>query len=175
LIKSELFNSSIGTSDIDKLLFDLVDRPADSLAESLVSVMKKRVPEDQGNYNVISRAVYATCACILKHNYLGEEALAVAKGQSDVSDKLFKAWQCGQKMRHFFKQNVADEEALERSTNEIISKAMFLLRSQGEEVSVDEQLCSDSLSLLSPDVLQKTYQEKPPTQPRSPRFQKKIE
>lgn len=178
LIKPELFQGSLGSSEIDKVLVDLTDRPTDSLAESLVSIMKKCVPEDQGKYNIISRAVYATCACIIKYNDLGEEALKIAKG-GEVSDKFFKAWQNGQKIRQFFKQSTsADEEVLITTTNEIISKALFLLRTQSEEKinSTIGDPTINPLSLISPDLLEKSHQEKPSqVSPRSPRFQKATE
>jgi len=178
LIKPQLFQGTLGSSDIDKLLVDLIERPVNSLAEALVLIMKKRVPEDQGNYEVISRAVYATCACIIKYNGLGGEALQVAKGEMDVSEKLFKVWQTGQKIRHFFKQTTGtDEEVLINTSKEIITKALFLLRSETEEKSsylTDDDMDSP-LSLLSPDLLKKTYQEKPcQPSPRSPRFLKKT-
>ena len=197
---------------IVSFLASLVDRPEGSLGASLCAVMKGVVQEDQGHVDDINRAVYATCAALIKHHDLCSEALSVAEGTTkpcEVSDLLRKVWRAGQKMRHFF--DVGDISALARSTSsgytaskkpsvasanssddddlpssapmarshsaykgasvearraisdEIVSKASFLLRMGGKS-----QLASDSYSqrrtkswkALSRLTRQKSYNEK---------------
>lgn len=58
-----------------------------------------------GNIDVINRAVYSSCAVIIKLNQLTPEALAIAKGirsVNDISDFMKSAWNSGQKMRVYF-------------------------------------------------------------------------
>lgn len=101
LLSPELFTGTFGDSAADQLLVELTDRPPKSPAENFVKILKEKVPTDQGTDDVINRAVYSTCAALIKHNNLSSEALAVANGvRTEVSAQLVRAWTSGQKMRY---------------------------------------------------------------------------
>lgn len=158
LIKPELFDlSAAPATEQDKFLLELVDRPSKSLSELFVRKMKAIVLEDQGNVEYINKAVYATCATIIKANNLTMEAFAFANGHRDqASSALIKAWKSGQKMRSYFELNDvresmnangnakskgqkslyagAEEEVVKAAAEAVMSRAKFLLRSaKGEE------------------------------------------
>lgn len=89
----------------DEFYLSLINREVGSLGATLSKVMKSIVQEDMGHDPDINRAVDATCAALIKHNGLYNEANAIALGSiagKDVSESLIKAWRAGQKMRHFF-------------------------------------------------------------------------
>ena len=90
-------------SEEDSFLYGLIDRPTESLAAAFCRKMKNEVMEDRGQMEEVNRAVYATCAALIKHNNLVKDALAIASGERmDVSETLAKVWRSGQKMRNFF-------------------------------------------------------------------------
>ncbi len=99
-----------GQTEEDKLLFGLINPEENYLSARFIADMKRLVPEDQGNEEHINRAIYSTCAAIIKCNGLSNEALAVAKSHVNdepakrlrPSDRLIKAWRAGQNMRKFF-------------------------------------------------------------------------
>ena len=109
-----------GKSEEDQLLFGLVNQQEGSLALHLIEGMKRAVREDQGQEVHINRAVYSTCAAIIKYNGLASEALAIAKSRATAdpanrirpSDKLLKAWRAGQNMRKFFQLAELKEEVV---------------------------------------------------------------
>lgn len=147
--KSQLFNGAkIGSSQVDTFLVDLMTRPKDSLAEKFATIIKKKVMEDQGSDININKAVYSTCAVILKYNDLVNEAISIAKGlNSNISPALLNAWKSGQQIRlHFQLDNLRQNEAIikevgkfsfrdtdsrviEIASIDIIEKVFFLLRS----------------------------------------------
>jgi hypothetical protein len=84
-------------------LKDIINRPDGSDADHLCRKMKQLVNEDQGQVDDINRAVYGTCAALIKHNNLVSEALAFARDhRREVPEQLLKVWKIGQKMRAFF-------------------------------------------------------------------------
>jgi hypothetical protein len=104
---------SPNSCEVDELLSQLTERLPGTLGAALAMIMKKRVLEDRGSEVVINRAIYTSCAAIIRHNNLGFAALAVAKGvmscsnSSDyssvvISDSLLGAWRSGQMIRRFF-------------------------------------------------------------------------
>ena len=104
LVKPEYFQYHLEIEgEQDRFLNDLIDRPADSLAEKFVKKMKAEVQEDQGTIENVNKAVYATCAALLRVNGLTQEAIAFAQGtRTMVSPAMIKAWKAGQKMRSYF-------------------------------------------------------------------------
>jgi hypothetical protein len=61
------------------------------------------VIEDKGQVDDVNRAVYATCAALMRHKNVVTEAMAVAAGTiEEPTDSLLKVWKTGQKMRAFF-------------------------------------------------------------------------
>ena len=89
----------------DEMTFlkDFLERPDGSLAASFCKIMKSKVIEDKGQVDEINRAVYVTCAALLRHKNVVSEAMAVADGTVLVpSEGLVKIWKIGQKMRTFF-------------------------------------------------------------------------
>lgn len=81
----------------------LIDRSKGSLSSSLVKIMRTTVREDQGSVDDINRAVYGSCAVIIKSSGLVREAMAVAAGTTkEVPPALTKAWRAAQKMRAYF-------------------------------------------------------------------------
>jgi len=92
-----------GENDEDNFLSDFELRPEGSKAAVVCRIMKSHVIEDKGQVDDINRAVYSTCAALLKHNNLVTEALALAKDiKQKPSEKLIKVWRAGQKMHSFF-------------------------------------------------------------------------
>jgi hypothetical protein len=154
LVKPEYFNYLIEVeNEKERFLMDFIDRPPDSLAEKFIKMMKSEVQEDQGSVESVNKAVYATCAAILRVNNLTAEALALVNGvRNEPSPTLIKAWKAGQKMRNYFSLNDlkasittethrrstrskkpslyagADEEVIETASKSVISRAKFLLR-----------------------------------------------
>jgi len=158
LVSPALFEGGVGTSEGDVLLHDLVDRPEGSLAASLASIMHPFVSEDQGTVVAVNRAVYATCAAIIKANGLVAEAVSIAKGvrsAREISATFTKAWRAGQKMRAFFElgdlrgaavttasagnadsvvsrpsvYSGSDDKVIEAASDATIERALFLIRS----------------------------------------------
>ena len=152
LVKPEYFHYQTEVeTDHDQFLFDFVERPENSLAEAFIRAMKSEVPEDQGSIESVNKAVYATCAAILRVNGLTAEALSFIQGSRDKpSPTLLKAWKAGQKMRSYFSLSDlkaslsndtrrgrnkkpslyagADEEVIDMASKAIVSRAKFLLR-----------------------------------------------
>jgi hypothetical protein len=151
LVRPEYFSFTPDAEDeVDRFLHDLFERASDSVAEKFVSIMKKRVHEDQGSIEAINRAVYGTCAAIIRSNELSAEAFAVATGKkAQPSPALIKAWTTGQKMREYFKLSDvkaaieggntkkskklslyagANDEVVEEASKAIVARAKFLLR-----------------------------------------------
>jgi hypothetical protein len=165
VIKASAFapiTSQSSKNDEENFLRELTTRPEGSLAAKFVQVMKKQVLEDQGSIEAINRAVYSTCAAILKHNHLTAEALAIAKGTrvAEISPLLIKAWKSGQKMRNYF--DLADmisstsntgntkrrslyagstEETVQKVSEEIVTLSRFLLLSADHE---EEEVAKES-------------------------------
>lgn len=90
-------------NDEDAFLQDFEYRPEGSKAAIVCRIMKSHVIEDKGQVEDINRAVYSTCAALLKHNNLTKEAMALADDVRQApSDLLLKVWRAGQKMHTFF-------------------------------------------------------------------------
>jgi hypothetical protein len=154
LVRPEYFSFNPDLEDeVDRFLHDLAELPVDTPAAHFLQVMRRRVPVDQGSVEVINRAVYATCAAIIRANNLSSEAYAIATGKrAQPSDALVKVWTTGQKMREYFKLSDvkssmegstnngvqrkpkfslyegAPEEVVEEASKEIVARAQFLLR-----------------------------------------------
>jgi hypothetical protein len=169
IISAELFQGKLGSSEEDIFLMDLIERPSGSLAESFATAMKKRVREDQGSDESVNKAVYATCAAIVKLNNLTTEALALAKNvREEPSNVMIKAWASGQKMRSFFDLADAQTGVLTRqdssglpslyagsnpdvqdaAAQEVIARAQFLVRIPADDV-IDEIIVPSSPRALS--------------------------
>lgn len=147
LVRPDYFSYSTSEDEVDTFLNNLVDRPAGSASEHLVQLMKRHVGEDQGNDESINRAVYSTCAAIIRANNLAAEAFALATGKKEQpSPAMIKAWSNGQKMREFFrigdvKSGIqqkkakfslhagASDEVVAEASKFIVERARFLLRS----------------------------------------------
>eukprot|EP01041_Mallomonas_annulata_P000210 gene210-379_t len=161
-MEDNMFESGVDSSSVttklspeDQFLMDLVDRPVDSLAATLVKRMKTVVMEDRGQVEQINRAVYATCAVLVMHNNIVNEAMAIAEGvRDDIPDSLIKVWRAGQKMRQYFevgdgrsafgsaptstssashaipvlKRASSTSDSLRQTADEILKRAKFLLR-----------------------------------------------
>jgi hypothetical protein len=129
LVKPEYFQyETVIANETDKFLMDFIDRPADSLGEKFIRLMKQVVAEDQGNMEAVNRAVYATCAAIVRVNGLTSEALAYASGRRDnPSSALLKAWRAGQKMRNYF--TLSDLKPTLINDTPVINKKTLLSRS----------------------------------------------
>jgi hypothetical protein len=129
LVKPEYFQyETIIANEIDKFLMDFIDRPADSLGEKFIRQMRQEVAEDQGNMEAVNRAVYATCAAIVRANGLTAEALAYASGRREKpSPALLKAWKAGQKMRNYF--TLSDLKSTVVTDTPITNKKTLLSRS----------------------------------------------
>jgi len=110
MLQATVVNDGL-TEEHTIFLNSIGERKAGTLGAKLCEIMKKNVPEDQGNIPFINQAVYTTCAALIKQNGLVVNALAVAKGAIDKpSDALLKVWKSGQKMRQYFSfGELADE------------------------------------------------------------------
>lgn len=129
----------------DEFLHDLIDRPEGSHARTLCEIMRKKVIEDQGHVDSINRAVYATCAALIRQNGLTMDALAVAKGtRDDIPDKLIKAWKAGQKMRQFFDYGDARGAAESSVNDDLPPTAPSLMRGPSIFSGADASVVDDT-------------------------------
>jgi hypothetical protein len=95
--------TDVDLSEEEIFLQDFELRPEGSKAAIVCRIMKSHVMEDQGQVDDVNRAVYSTCAALLKHNNLTKEAMALADDiRQTPSDLLLKVWRAGQKMHTFF-------------------------------------------------------------------------
>jgi hypothetical protein len=88
----------------DQFLHDLIDNVEGSHAQHLAQAMRRIIAEDQGNIDSINRAVWATCAALIKLNGLVVESIAIGEGtrKEPPSSNMKKVWRAAQKMRQYF-------------------------------------------------------------------------
>ena len=102
-------------------LRQLTDAPNGSgLSQRLVGIMKKYVREDQGSEAGPNHAVHATCAALIWHEGLAEEALEIVKSSQNGVDRrpsqaLQTVWKKSQAMRAIFPEEDANGNMLTRS------------------------------------------------------------
>lgn len=94
-----------------QFLLGFADRDENTAASLFCDMMRRNVREDQGHVEYINRAVYLSCAALIKHHGLVKEAIALAEACSSSPDchlnvkpsqNLIKVWQEGQVLRSFF-------------------------------------------------------------------------
>jgi hypothetical protein len=155
LVKPELFtlaDTVSVTSEADEseqFLFGILNRKTNNISDEFLRKMRNHVLEDQGTIEAVNKAVYATCAAIIRANNLTAEAIGFAKGLRPApTPLLIKAWKAGQKMRNYFDLNDvrqsqdrsqqgkskrslyagAPEEVVNAASDAVVSRAKFLLR-----------------------------------------------
>lgn len=102
-------------------LRQLTDAPNGSgLSQRLVGIMKKYVREDQGSEAGPNHAVHATCAALIWHEGLAEEALDIVKSSQNGVDRrpskaLQTVWKKSQAMRNIFPEDDTTDSMLTRS------------------------------------------------------------
>lgn len=83
-------------------LANVADRDED--CKKLIKIMQQGVKVHKSEASVhINQAVYAVCACLIWHNGLTAEVVALVEGRREKPSKsLLDAWQAGGKMQIFF-------------------------------------------------------------------------
>src|SRR3546814_737698 len=95
-------------------------------------------------FRSINRAVYATCAALIRQNGLTADAFAVAKGtRPDIPDKLVKTWRAGQKMRQFFDYGDA-RGAADSSANDDLPPTPSLMRGPSIYAGAESTVVDDT-------------------------------
>lgn len=84
-------------------------------SQRLVGIMKKYVREDQGSEAGPNHAVHATCAALIWHEGLAQEALEIVKASQAGADRrpskaLQLVWKKSQQMRTIFPEEIDEED-----------------------------------------------------------------